>query len=145
MVYPSLKIIQTCDLKACHDLRMRVFVDEQNVPVAEEIDDLDDVSTHFLAYDNDAPIGTARIFEQGEIGKIGRVCVLKSHRGLGIGKALIEACLEELASRSQLTTAKLGSQDHAVSFYAELGFEKKGEAYMDAGIKHFNMIKPLKS
>lgn len=47
--------IETGDWKAlqhpCERVRLMVFVAEQGVPKAEEIDDLDPVSTHFVAWD----------------------------------------------------------------------------------------------
>ena len=47
--------IETGDWKTlqhpCERIRLMVFVAEQGVPKAEEIDDLDPVSTHFVAWD----------------------------------------------------------------------------------------------
>ncbi|SFK10064.1 GNAT family N-acetyltransferase [Celeribacter neptunius] len=137
----SVTITVTEDVKACLALRLEVFVEEQNVPLEEEIDDLDDVATHFLAMDTaGAAVGTARIYEQGEIGKIGRVCVAKSHRGTGLGARLIEVCLQELRQRSHLKQAKLGAQTHAIGFYERFGFHVIGDEYMDGGIPHQDMV-----
>ena len=78
----------------------------------------------------------------GDTGKIGRVCVLKSHRGTGLGAALIRAAITELRQHG-LACAKLGSQTHAIGFYARLGFTATGPEYIDAGIPHRDMILPL--
>lgn len=128
----------------CLALRVAVFVHEQNVPMEEEMDDLDDQSVHFIARDeNQIPVGTARIYEVGDVGKIGRVCVAKSHRGTGLGAKLIDACLAELSKRSHLKQAKLGAQNHAIKFYERFGFAVQGGEYMDGGIPHHDMVVAL--
>lgn len=137
----TLAIVITDDLATCMALRMEVFVEEQKVPAEEEADAFDDVATHLLARDEAGrPVGTARILEQGQFGKIGRVCVAKSHRGTGLGRRLIAACLDEISSRPHLMHAKLGSQNHAIGFYERLGFTVVGDEYLDAGIPHHDMI-----
>lgn len=140
----SVTIEITSDISQCLALRMAVFVQEQNVPAEEEVDDLDDQSVHFIARDADHnPVGTARVYEIGETGKIGRVCVVKSHRGTGLGVKLIEACIAELSKRPNLTQAKLGAQNHAIKFYERFGFAVQGPEYMDGGIAHHDMVRPL--
>jgi Predicted acyltransferase len=140
----TVTIAATEDIKSCLALRFEVFVEEQNVPLDEEIDDLDDIATHFLAVDEaGVPVGTARVFEVGETGKIGRVCVVKSQRGTGLGVRLIETCLEELRKRPHLKKAKLGAQNHAIGFYERFGFRTMGEVYMDGGIPHTDMVLDL--
>nr|WP_216859484.1 GNAT family N-acetyltransferase [Sulfitobacter aestuariivivens] len=131
----------TDDLKTCFELRRVVFIEEQGVPVEEEIDALDVESLHLLARDGDTPVGTARVYIADDIAKIGRVCVLKSHRGAGLGAALIMAALEVSAGKAR--TAKLGAQLHALGFYETLGFAATGPVYDDAGIDHRDMVRPL--
>jgi predicted GNAT family N-acyltransferase len=139
----TIQVEKTQDLTDCHALRVEVFVVEQNVSADEEFDDLDGVSEHFIARDNGRPVGTARVFEVGTTGKIGRVCVVKSHRGTGLGARLIEASLNELKVRPGLTQVKLGAQNHAIEFYARFGFEVIGDEYLDAGIPHHDMVLTL--
>lgn len=139
----SLSIDVTQDLEACLKLRFEVFVDEQGVPVEEERDALDDTATHLLALQDGTPVGTARIVFQGETAKIGRVCVVKSARGTGLGAKLIEACVSVAGNQAGITRAKLGAQTHAIGFYEKLGFEVYGPVYLDAGIDHRDMVKPL--
>jgi len=139
----SLSIDVTQDFEACLKLRFEVFVDEQGVPVEEERDALDDTATHLLALQDGTPVGTARIVFQGETAKIGRVCVVKSARGTGLGAKLIEACVNVARNQAGITRAKLGAQTHAIGFYEKLGFEVYGPVYLDAGIDHRDMVKPL--
>ncbi|MBA95934.1 MAG: GNAT family N-acetyltransferase [Sulfitobacter sp.] len=139
----SLHISVTEDLASCHLLRRIVFIEEQGVSEADELDDLDNSATHFLATENELPIGTARMRINGDTAKIGRVCVIKSHRGTGLGAALIRAAVEEARKMSGVTTVKLGAQTHALGFYEKLGFEAQGPVYDDAGIEHRDMVLTL--
>ncbi|KJZ26320.1 GNAT family N-acetyltransferase [Tritonibacter mobilis] len=139
----SLSIDVTQDLEACLKLRFEVFVDEQGVPVEEERDALDDSATHLLALQDGTPVGTARIVFQDDTAKIGRVCVVKTARGTGLGAKLIEACVSVAGNQAGITRAKLGAQTHAIGFYEKLGFEVYGPVYLDAGIDHRDMVKPL--
>lgn len=140
-----MRIGRTTDLAACHALRRAVFIEEQHVPEAEEMDDLDASALHLLAWDGDRPVGTARIYidADGITGKIGRVCVLADRRGTGLGAALIRASLDELRAMPGVTRARLGSQVHAIGFYERLGFSAFGLVYDDAGIPHRDMIREL--
>lgn len=134
----------TTDLETCRALRRTVFIEEQNVPEAEEWDGKDGEAIHLLARDAmGRPVGTARILIDGTTGKIGRVCVLPDQRGTGLGAALIRAALDHLRGRPGVTRAKLGSQTHAIPFYERLGFAAFGPIYDDAGIPHRDMALDL--
>ena len=139
----SVSITRTDDLETCLKLRFEVFVDEQGVPAEIERDAYDEVAIHLLALRNGEPVGTARILPNGEIGKIGRVCVVKTARGTGLGAALIRACLVEMRADGRFSKAALGSQVYAIAFYEKLGFAAYGEEFDDAGIPHRMMEKAL--
>nr|WP_245398588.1 GNAT family N-acetyltransferase [Oceaniglobus trochenteri] len=134
-----IHIALTDDIAACHALRRSVFIEEQGVSEADELDDLDGVALHLLARVDDLPVGSARLLPKGEVGKIGRVCVLPSHRGTGLGAALIRAALDELRRQPGIRIARLGAQVHAIGFYERLGFTAHGPVYDDAGIDHRDM------
>jgi len=139
----TIEISETDDLQACLTLRHQVFVQEQGVPSALEQDELDAVAIHFLAFDDGVPVGTARLLINGAVGKIGRVCVLPSSRGAGLGAGLTRAAMDHLRQMPGVTTARLGAQTHALGFYERLGFTAVGLQYMDAGIPHFDMECPV--
>ncbi len=139
----SVVVEQTHDLEACFAIRRIVFMDEQDVPEVDELDGLDGQCLHVLATDDEVPVGTARVYIQNKIAKIGRVCVLKSHRGTGLGVALINAALGLARTQSGVDTAKLGAQVHAMGFYQTLGFTAIGPVYKDAGIDHRDMVRAL--
>jgi len=131
------------DYAPCVALRRAVFIDEQGISEADEMDDLDASAIHMLAVVDGKPAGTARLLIQDDIGKIGRICVLADHRGTGLGARIVEAAMDHLRTLPNVTRAKLGSQDHAIGFYEKLGFIGYGPFYDDAGIPHRDMIRDL--
>jgi ElaA protein len=137
------RIEVTRDIATCRALRRTVFIEEQGVSEADEVDDLDEVAVHLLAFVNDAPVGSARLLVKGDIGKIGRVCVLREARGTGLGAALMRAAVDQFRGMPGVRRVTLGAQSHATGFYAALGFRVVGEAFMDAGIEHREMVLDL--
>jgi predicted GNAT family N-acyltransferase len=133
-------IAPTRDIATCRGLRRTVFIEEQGVSEADEVDDRDDAAIHLLALLDGRPMGTARLLVEGSTGKIGRVCVLPEARGTGLGAALIRAAVAELRATPGVTRAKLGAQVHALGFYERLGFVAVGPVYPDAGIDHRDMV-----
>lgn len=138
-----MRIEVTTDIATCQRLRRVVFIEEQGVSEADEVDGLDGQAIHLLAFDGDLPVGTARLLLKGPVGKIGRVCVLPSARGTGLGAALIRKALEVLRDQPGVREAYLGSQSHATGFYQKLGFAVEGEEFDDAGIPHRHMRRAL--
>ena len=136
----TVVIAETRDVALCRALRRVVFIEEQGVSEADELDDKDDVAVHLLARDAGHALGSARLLVTGDTGTIGRVCVLPEGRGRGIGAALIRAGVAHFRQRGDLAKVKLGAQTHALGFYATMGFHPVGEDYDDAGIPHRDMI-----
>lgn len=117
--------------QACFDIRRAVFIEEQQIPEAEEWDADDATCVHYLTDG-----GTARMIARGNTAKIGRVAVMPSHRGTGLGLRIMEAVMEDARSRG-FAQAELESQVYAIPFYARLGFEVEGPEYDDgSGILH---------
>ncbi len=123
-------------------VRRTVFIDEQGVPEKLELDGRDDESTQFAAYVDGAAVGAARLREYEGAAKIERVAVLESHRGRGIGAELMEV-VESTAREEGYDRAVLHAQVPVVAFYRKLGYEVTSEEFMDAGIPHHEMEKPL--
>lgn len=121
-------------------IREAVFVAEQSVPPEIEVDGDDPSATHFLAFDNNFPIGTARLLPDGHIG---RVAVLKDWRGLGVGDLLLQAAIQE-AERKGLTEQFLSAQVHATAFYERHGFNVVSSEFLEAGIPHVDMLRKQK-
>ncbi len=138
-----IDVAVTTDIAACRALRRAVFIEEQGVDEAIEVDDLDGEAIHILARVDGQPVGSARLLIHGEVGKIGRVCVLAQARGTGLGVALMRAAVARLQAEPGVTKAKLGAQTHALGFYAALGFAPYGPVFEQAGIAHQEMVLAL--
>lgn len=121
-------------------IRDAVFVAEQNVPVEEERDELDPLCRHVIARDADGrAIGTGRLTPER---RIGRMAVLREWRRRGVGDAMLVA-LMDMARASGWPEVRLNAQVDAEAFYARHGFEPVGERFLEAGILHQAMRRPL--
>ena len=130
-------------LEEAFAIRKKVFVEEQNVSLEEEIDQYEEDAAHFLLYDDqDQPIGAGRFRVIDEIGKVERICILSEQRGTGAGKHIMES-IETYAHENGIHKLKLNAQTHAISFYEKLGYEIVSEEFLDAGIPHRTMVKQM--
>ena len=121
-------------------IREAVFVREQHVPPALEWDGSDASCCQVLAEDMDGtPIGTGRLLPDGHIG---RMAVLATWRGRGVGSALLSELLRWAAEQG-MTEVALNAQTHALGFYQQHGFSAEGEVFLDAGIDHMRMRRVL--
>lgn len=120
-------------------VRFPVFVEEQRVPVEEEIDDhdrSDGDARHALIRDGDVPVAAGRYYRtDGTTAQVGRMAVLRAYRGLRLGRQLLDALLDD-ARRRGFTRVALNAQDHAVGFYAKAGFTPFGETLVECDILH---------
>ncbi|WP_019153199.1 GNAT family N-acetyltransferase [Robertmurraya massiliosenegalensis] len=128
------------ELEEVYKVRKVVFVDEQNVPLEEEIDDLEEESAHFLLQDDRESIGAGRFRVVEGYGKVERICVLKHKRKSGAGRAIMEG-IEAYAKKEGIEKLKLNAQTHAIPFYEGLGYDVVSEEFLDAGIPHKSMVK----
>ncbi len=121
-------------------VREEVFIREQGVPAEMELDELDPIAIHALAYQDGMCIGTARIVKlDNSQSQIGRMAVLAPFRKQGVG-SLILAKLTEAAKSQGASSIILHAQIDAIPFYEKLGFQVEGTSYIEAGIPHRNMI-----
>lgn len=120
-------------------LRHRVFVLGQGVPEELEQDDLDAVCVHVVAVEDGRVVGTGRLLPDGTIG---RMAVAEEARGRGVGAGVL-ALLERQARARGDSRVQLHAQVHAAGFYERAGYQRVGDVYLDAGIEHVTMLKPL--
>ena len=126
------------DYASIRSVRFAVFVDEQQIPRELEMDDRDAHCEHWLAKNaRGAAIGTVRL-DVGANGKVGRLAVLASERGRGVGRALMLA-LHERARQRGLARVWCHAQISAAPFYESLGYRITSEPFEEAGIEHVRM------
>lgn len=134
-------------LRQCLQIRMQVFVYEQQVPASEELDqfDLAQSTIHLLACEDGETLGTLRILPDvpGRV-HIGRVAVSARSRRKGVGSKLMQRAHEIASKRFADDTGKIvieiSAQVQAIPFYQQLGYQiVNDETYLDAGIWHKNL------
>ncbi|MGK5047451.1 GNAT family N-acetyltransferase [Janthinobacterium sp. GB4P2] len=117
-------------------IRFEVFVDEQKVPAEIELDDMDAVCLHAVAYDDTGnAIGTGRLLPDGHIG---RMAVRQPGRGTGVGGAILQLLMEKARERGDAAVV-LNAQTVAAPFYARHGFVQQGDVFEEAAIAHVEM------
>jgi predicted GNAT family N-acyltransferase len=125
-------------------LRRRVFIEEQHVPEAIEMDADDARAFHVLALEDKVPVGCGRMVPHHDYIKIGRMAVRRERRGEGIGRHILEY-LMDAARRQGFRKAVLHAQLHAEGFYLKCGYLPDGDAFEEAGIMHRRMERELRS
>lgn len=129
-------------------LRVEVFVVEQVCPYGElDGRDLEARARHYWLGAAgpihpgrpDPVLGCLRLLEEpaGDF-RIGRLCTVRSARGHGLGRQLLEAALAEVGSAACV----LDAQEHLGDFYRGYGFEATGPSYDWDGVAHLPMRRP---
>jgi predicted GNAT family N-acyltransferase len=144
----TVKIVETeAELEGAVNVRMRVFVVEQQSPPEEEMDDADADATHAIAQLSDQMagriVGTGRLLylDDGSA-QIGRMAVDRQYRRRGVGGRIL-ALLEEEARAQGVRNCLLHAQEYVKAFYAGFGYVEHGDLFLEAGISHVEMRKAL--
>lgn len=119
-------------------LREEVFVQEQGFSAALEQDDKDAMSWHVLLFLDGVASATGRIYYAEGAYWLGRICVIKSARGQGLGDLVMRMLLDK-AKRHYAPKVCLGAQVQVIPFYAKYGFTPCGEPYEEEGTPHQTM------
>lgn len=125
-------------------VRTEVFVQEQGISQEEEWDDMDAQCLHAVLVNGlGQALATGRLLPsvQGQ-SKIGRMAVARVLRGTGQGACILNVLCEQAKARGD-TAVLLHAQTSAKGFYDRLGFTQEGDLFVEAGIDHVTMSKPL--
>jgi ElaA protein len=127
------------DARTLHDLmrlRQEVFILEQDCAYADlDGRDVEPGTVHVLLTEDDAILGYARVLDDGDHWRIGRVLVRADARGRGLARDLMDAALPLCSGRP----IRLDAQERLVDWYAGYGFRVTGEPYLDDGLMHVPM------
>jgi predicted GNAT family N-acyltransferase len=142
--YEIKHVQSTEELNDAYAVRKKVFVEEQQVPPELEIDEYENKSEHFVAYDEQhIPVGAGRLRPLSNTeAKVERICVAENVRGNKLGAQIMHV-LENVAQEKGIQTLLLHAQDHAERFYHRIGYETISEPFDEAGIVHVKMKKEL--
>jgi len=125
-------------------LRMAVFVHEQGIDRALEIDGQDAAAVHAVACNRlGQPVATGRLLPaQDGVGRIGRMAVARAVRGQRWGRMVLDALVQAARQRGD-QGVELHAQCSAEGFYRRAGFAVVGERFEEAGIAHVTMRRGL--
>lgn len=130
-----------------HDLiqlRISVFVVEQNCPY-QELDGKDEDSFHLIAKnENGILVATARILPKGlsypDDVAIGRVVIASNFRGQHLGHSLMNECKKFIRQTYGQISIRLSAQKHLEKYYASHQFVSTGKEYLEDDIPHVEML-----
>ncbi len=125
-------------LEKQYAIREKVFIEEQGVPKDLEQDEYDKISYHVLVIEDDEPVGTGRVIYKDGVPLIGRIAVLKNHRGKKYGDLIVRK-LVDFCFRKGDPRVEIHAQVQVLDFYKGIGFIPYGEKYLEAGIEHMSM------
>jgi predicted GNAT family N-acyltransferase len=136
----SIKIIKPGeDFSEAMKIRIPVFVEEQEIPKENELDEKDKISYHAVLYENTIPVACGRLYYTDNIAHIGRVAVLKQYRRKGYATAVCKKLID-LAVSHKTNDITLDAQKYVVELYEKLGFKVVGDEFLDENIPHFKMV-----
>ncbi|NBX11608.1 MAG: GNAT family N-acetyltransferase [Chitinophagaceae bacterium] len=133
------------DLYELLKLRSAIFVVEQNC-VFPDMDDKDYSSYHLCGWNNEKLVAYTRLLPPGlayENCSIGRVVTAASVRRQGIGKILMKKSIEACQQLFSSQDIEIGAQLYLEQFYGSFQFIREGEVYLEDGIDHIHMRRPL--
>ena len=128
--------------KEAHEIRNEVFINEQGFE--NEYDSIDETAVHIVMFDEDEPVATCRVFLNSEMNSyvLGRLAVVKEHRGKNIGAAVVEEAqgyVRKMGGKELV----LHSQCQSTGFYQKLGFAQFGDIEYEEDCPHIWMRKSL--
>ena len=117
-------------------LRQEVFVVEQECPYPDlDGRDPEPGTRHVLLEEDGALLGYARVLDDGDVWRIGRVGLARSARGRGLAEPLLAAALGACHGRDVV----LDAQSPLQGWYASHGFTPDGPEFLEDGIPHVPM------
>jgi ElaA protein len=135
----SFEYLTPLQLYGILQLRSEVFVVEQECAYLDpDARDLESTARQFWFEDDDgAIVATARMLDEGDVRRIGRIATRADHRGRGLAGRLVEHFLATTKG-----PWRLEAQAHLADWYARYGFTVDGPEYIEDGIPHVPMLRP---
>ena len=126
--YPGLvsqEYLNKLTLEKCEEL---AFQWRDNILVAKEGDRV----IGFVGYGNHGP-------EEPDMGEVYALYVLPEYHGTGVGRQLMDAALEKLATYPKICLWAVKGNDRAVRFYEKCGFHLTGEEKYTASVSAYGI------
>lgn len=149
-------MLSAAELHSILELRTAVFVVEQACPY-QELDGLDLRADTWHRWWADHHIGEEaveadsgvvaylRVVSEPDRFRIGRVVTRADRRSRGLSAALVADTVQWLSGKHARTmdSIVLSAQSHLVEFYRTHGFTPNGSEFLEDGIPHVPMARPL--
>ena len=126
--------------------RYEVFACEQEITCENDFDDKDKECIHLFVIDkenrSEKVVGYCRLLPPGlsyDDASIGRVLVLKEHRGKGLAREMMIKAINEIEKNYKVNKITLSAQCYIKELYKSVGFKEVSEQYEEAGIPHVKM------
>ena len=120
-------------------VRSEVFVTGQKCLYVDP-DGRDSGSVQVFASKGERIIACLRIYgKEAGVVQIGRVAVIESLRGSGIGRMMMRQAISYVTENSTDEKIYLEAQTYAIGFYEKLGFKVISDEFLDEGIPHKGM------
>ena len=120
-------------------VRSEVFVTGQKCLYVDP-DGRDFGSVQVFASKGDRIIGCLRIYgKEAGVVQIGRVAVIESLRGSGIGRMMMRQAISHVTENLNDEKIYLEAQTYAIGLYEKLGFKVISDEFLDEGIPHKGM------
>lgn len=130
----------------CLAVRQAVFTGELGVPAEAERDSrdcLDGECRHFLITRGGQDIGAVRCLPQADgTLRLQRFCIRRDCRGQGAGRQTLRE-VEERFHREGFSAVALDAKCSAQGFYTACGYETVSAPFLEAGVLHVAMQRPL--
>jgi len=124
-------------------LRWRVLRAPLGHPLEATRFPFEDESLHLLALDAGAVVGCVLFHPEGpDSGRLFQMAVEPVRQGQQLGRQLVRTLEGEVARRG-FRTVTLHARDTAVGFYERMGYQVRGEPFVEVGIPHRHMRRSL--
>lgn len=123
--------------------RSAVFVVEQGCAY-QDLDGYDVEASHLIAWHADEVVACLRVLLPGAKyaePSIGRVLTARPFRGTGLGRELMRRGVQHVDESYPGRATRIGAQAHLEKFYAQFGFVKASDTYVEDGIPHIEMLR----
>ncbi len=141
-IFKSFDELTNEELYAVLKLRFEVFVIEQNC-LDIDPDGKDKVSMHLMLEDDGKIIGCARILPPKvsyDEPSIGRIALDKSYRGKGLGREIVQKCIDFIHNIMKIREIRISGQAYLLDFYKSFGFVVAKGPYLEDKIPHYQML-----
>lgn len=125
-------------------IRMKVFVLERKIPLAEEFDGLDTSErVYAVIYDGELPVATGRIvIEDEKTIRPTRIATLKEYRKRNLGAKIMKA-IEDYGVENGYSHSLVHAEQTALGFYQKLGYTICSDVYYEDGVPCQSLTKAL--